>query len=97
MTARTTRRKKPAPRTAHVGYQPPGAATHGRRSRERYHAVADQAVKVGPVTRAPGQALCGLTGPWTDAPVGLFPPLVSCPACRSLAASEGISIGGDGA
>ena len=96
MTARTTRRKKAAPRTAHVGYQPPDPAAQGRRSRDRYHAVADQAVTVGRITREPGQALCGVTGPWADAPVGLFPPLVSCPACRCLAASEGITIGGDG-
>ena len=93
MTARTTRRRKAAPRTAHVGYQPPDPA-QGRRSRERYHAVADQAINLGQITREPGQALCGLTGPWADAPVGLFPPLVTCPACRSLAASEGITIGG---
>ena len=96
MTARTTRRKKAAPRSAHVGYQPPDPARQGQRYRERYHAVADHAVKLGLITREPGQALCGLTGPWTDAPVGLFPPLVSCPACRSFVASEGISIGGDG-
>jgi len=95
VTARTTRRKKAAPRTAHVGYQPPVAATQGRRSRESYHAVTDQAVTLGPITREPGQALCGVTGPWADAPVGLFPPLVTCPACRSLASSEGVTIGGD--
>jgi hypothetical protein len=94
MTARTTRRRKAAPRTAHVGYQPRPAAS-GRRSRESYHAVTDQAVTLGLITREPGQALCGLTGPWTDAPVGLFPPLVTCPACRSLVSSEGITIGGD--
>jgi len=96
VTARTTRRKKVAPPTAHVGYQSPDPATPGRRSREKYHAVADQAVTVGPVTREPGQALCGATGPWADVPVGLFPPLVSCPACRSLVVSEAITIGGDG-
>jgi hypothetical protein len=96
MTARTVRRKKAAPRTAHVGYQSPDAATQGRGSRERYHAVADQAVTLGPITREPGQALCGLTGPWADAPVGLFPPLVTCPACRSVVSSEGITIGGEG-
>jgi hypothetical protein len=96
MTARTTRRRKAAPRTAHVGYQPPDPAAPRRQSRERYHAVVGQAVKLGPVTREPGQAPCGVTGPWADAPVGLFPPLVSCPACRSLVASEGITIGGDG-
>jgi hypothetical protein len=96
MTARTTRRKKAASPTAHVGYHPADPAARGRRPRERYHAVTDQAVTVGPVTREPGQALCGVTGPWTDTPVGLFPPLVTCPACRSLVASEGITIGGDG-
>jgi hypothetical protein len=95
MTTRTTRRRKGAPRTVHVGYQPPGPAAPGRRSRERYHAVADQAVKLGEIAREPGQALCGVTGPWAEAPVGLFPPLVTCPACRSLVASEGIAIGGD--
>jgi hypothetical protein len=95
MTARTTRRKKAASRTAYVGYHPPGPAAPRRRSRESYHAVTDQAVTLGPVTREPGQALCGLTGPWADAPVGLFPSLVTCPACRSLASSEGITISGD--
>ena len=97
MTARTTRpgrRKKPPTLTAHVGYQPTAPAAHARRIRHRdsYHAVADQAVTLGPITRDPGQALCGQPGPWPDPPTGLFPPLVTCPACRALAESGHITI-----
>jgi hypothetical protein len=89
MTARATRptrRKKPPAPTAHVGYQP------AARGRDRYHAVADQAVTLGQLTRDPGQALCGQPGPWPDPPPGLFPPLVTCPACRALAADGHIII-----
>jgi hypothetical protein len=62
MTARASRRKKAAVRTAHVGYQASGPAAPGRQSRERYHAVVDQAVTVGPIIREPGHALCGVPG-----------------------------------
>jgi len=97
MTARATRpprRKKPPAPTAHVGYQPPGPTAPARRARgrDRYHAVADQAVTLGQLTRDPGQALCGQPGPWPDPPPGLFPPLVTCPACRALAADGHITI-----
>ncbi|MGO9080187.1 MAG: hypothetical protein ACLQDY_14265 [Streptosporangiaceae bacterium] len=91
MTARATRparRKKPSILTAHVGYQPARRA----RRRESYHAVADQAVTLGPLARDPGQALCGQPGPWPDPPSGLFGPLVTCPACRTLAAKGRITI-----
>jgi hypothetical protein len=92
MTARTTRpsrRKKAAQPTAHVGYQPADPAA---RRRDRYHAVADQPVTLGQLVRDPGQALCGLKGPWPDSPAGLFPPLVSCLTCRALAAAGQVVI-----
>ncbi|MGI9006737.1 MAG: hypothetical protein ACR2FU_11190 [Streptosporangiaceae bacterium] len=99
MTARTVRparRRKPPALTVHVGYQPAAPAVPGRRARPRdgYHAVADQPVTLGPLTRATGQALCGLPGPWPDPPPGLFPPPVTCPACRALAESGHITITG---
>ena len=63
--ARPPRRKKPPAPTAHVGYQPTGPTVPARRARrrDRYHAVADQAVTLGQLTRDPGQALCGQPGP----------------------------------
>jgi len=95
MTARATRparRKKPSALTAHAGYQP----TRRVRDKDRYHAVADQAVTLGQLARDPGQALCGQRGPWPDPPLGLFGPLVTCPACRALAAEHHITIAGEG-
>ncbi|MGI9004987.1 MAG: hypothetical protein ACR2FU_02110 [Streptosporangiaceae bacterium] len=89
MTARTCRKKLPV-LTAHIGYQP--ADPSARRRRDRYHAVTDQPVPLGPLTRDPGQALCGLTGPWPEPPAGLFPPLVTCPACRALADTNHVTI-----
>ena len=90
MTARATRRKKPPAPTAHVGYQP--ADSLARRPRDRYHAVTGHPVTLGPLTRERGQALCGLAGPWPDPPTGLFPPLVTCPACRALADAHSVTI-----
>jgi hypothetical protein len=101
MTARTTlnakrgvRQKKRTPprRTAHVGYQPAGLDLSGRRVRERYHAITDQPVKIGLVTRESGDALCRAPGPWADIPPGLFPPLVTCSWCREIAASHSVTI-----
>jgi hypothetical protein len=99
MTTRTTasggvRQKKRTPprRTAHVGYQPAGLNRSGRRVRERYHAITDQPVKIGFVTRNPGDALCRAPGPWADIPPGLFPPLVTCPWCREIATNHGVTI-----
>ena len=92
MTARATRpsrRTKAAPLTAHAGYQPADPAA---RRRDRYHAVADQRVTLGQLTRDPGQALCGLKGPWPASPAGLFPPPVSCRTCRALAAAGQVVI-----
>ncbi len=86
----TARRKKPPVRTARVGYQP--ADPLARRRRDSYHAVADQPVTLGPLTREPGHSLCGLTGPWPEPPTGLFGPLVTCPACRALAGTNAIAI-----
>jgi hypothetical protein len=89
------RNKKRTP-TAHVGYRPAGSDLQGRKTRECYHAVADQDRQHGPVTCRQGDALCGRLGPWPDSPVGLFPPLVTCRWCRQIAASTGITIiGGD--
>ncbi len=54
--------------------------------------MADQAVTLGPLTRDPGQALCGQPGPWPDPPPGCSRPLVTCPACRALADEGRITI-----
>jgi|SRR5215468_8637136 len=77
-TARGVRQKKRTPaRIAHIEYQPAGLDRSGRCARETYHAVADQAVRVGLITRTPGTALCGSPGPWADIPDALFPPVVT--------------------
>jgi len=97
MTTRTARRKKPPALTAHVGYLPAAPAVQlGRRARPRdsYHAVADQSVTIVRLVREPGQALCGSRGPWPDPPVGLFAPLVTCPACRALASTHRVTVTG---
>jgi hypothetical protein len=95
-TARGVREKKrtPARRTAHIEYQPAGLDLSGRRVREAYHAIADQAVKVGFITRAFGAALCGSPGPWADIPDALFPPVVTCRACQNITAKEHITVTG---
>ena len=80
--------------TAHIEYQPAGLNAFHRRVREAYRAIADQAVKVGFITRRPGTALCGAAGPWADIPDGLFPPLVTCRACRQIIASQHITVTG---
>jgi hypothetical protein len=88
-------RKRAAARlTAHIEYQPAGLDLSGRRVREAYHAITDQAVRVGILTRWPGDALCGAPGPWADIPDGLFPPHVSCRICQHITANEHISITG---
>jgi hypothetical protein len=69
----STAKKRALARTAHIEYQPAGLDASHRRVREAYHAIADQAVRVGFVTRAPGTALCGSSGPWADIPDALFP------------------------
>ena len=57
-------KKRTPPRlTAHIEYQPAGLDLSGRRVREAYHAITDQAVRVGILTRWPGDALCGAPGP----------------------------------
>jgi len=89
------KKRAPARRTAHIEYQPAGLDRSGRRVREAYHAITDQAVKVGFLTRWPGEALCGSPGAWADIPDGLFPPLVTCRACQHITASQHITmIGG---
>jgi hypothetical protein len=99
LTSTTTRcgapaKKRTRARTAHIEYQPAGLDRVGRRAREAYHAVADQAIKVGFITRAPDTALCGNPGPWADIPDGLFPPLVSCRACQHITAKQHITVTG---
>jgi hypothetical protein len=79
---------------AHIEYQPAGLDLTGRRVREAYHAITDQAVKVGFLTRHPGDALCGSPGPWADIPDGLFPPFVTCRACQRITAAQHITITG---
>jgi hypothetical protein len=91
---RAVRNKKrtAARRTAHIEYQPAGLDRSGRRVREAYHAVTHQAVKIGFLTRWPGDALCGAPGPWADIPDGLFPPLVTCRLCQHITAAQHITI-----
>jgi hypothetical protein len=91
--APTAKKRAPA-RTAHIEYQPAGLDLSGRRVRETYHAIADQAVKVGFITRAPGTALCGSSGPWADIPDALFPPAVTCRACQHITGKGHITVTG---
>jgi hypothetical protein len=91
---RSAKKRAPARRTAHIEYQPTGLDASHRRVREAYHAIADQAVRVGFITRAPGTALCGSLGPWADIPDALFPPVVTCRACRQITAREHITVTG---
>src|SRR5262249_48831309 len=94
-TARGACHKKRTPaRTAHIEYQAAGLDLSGRRAREASHAIADQAVRVGFITRWPGDALCGSPGPWGDIPDGLFPPLVTCRACQHITAKTHITVTG---
>jgi hypothetical protein len=76
--------------TAHVGYQ--AAPGPFGQAREVYHALADQPVSFGVVTRKAGEPLCGAPRPRQDCPVGLFAPIVTCPACRAICAREGITV-----
>lgn len=65
----------------------------GRRTPERYHAVADQDGQRGSILIYENDALCGALGPWADTPEdGLFPPLVNCRWCRQIADNHGITI-----
>jgi len=83
--------------TARVGYQPAGRDLHGRITRETYHAVLSggpgHALRIGVVHRYHGEALCG-AAPLGDCPDGLFAPLLTCRACRSICEREGISVDG---
>jgi hypothetical protein len=85
-----------APLTAHPGYQSAGRDLHGRICRESYHAVLSggpaRSLRIGCLTRHRGEALCG-AAPVDDCPPGLFPPLVTCPACLAIAEREHIQIG----
>ncbi len=89
-----SRKRASARLTAHIEYQPSGLDQSGRRVREAYHAITDQVVRVGILTRWPGDALCGAPGPWADIPDGLFPPFVTCRACLHITANEHVSITG---
>jgi hypothetical protein len=88
------KKRTPARRSAHIEYQPTGLDASGRRVREAYHAITDQAVTIGFLTRWPGDALCGASGPWADIPDGLFPPLVSCRTCQHITAAQHVTITG---
>jgi hypothetical protein len=89
-----SRKRAPVRLTAHIEYQPAGLDLSGRRVREAYHAITDQAVRVGVLTRWPGDALCGAPGPWADIPDGLFAPHVSCRVCLHITANEHMTITG---
>jgi hypothetical protein len=95
-SSRGVRNKKrtPARPTAHIGYQPAGLDRWGHRVKATYHAITDQALKIGFVSRRPGTALCGSAGPWAPVPDGLFPPTVNCRACQHITTSEHITITG---
>ena len=88
------KKRTPARPTAHVGYQPAGLDYFGHRVKATYHAITDQAVRVGSITRRPGAALCGCAGPWAPVPDGLFPPLLSCRACQRITTNQHITIAG---
>ena len=89
---RPKKRTPPRRPTAHIAYQPAGLDGWGRRVKERYHAISDQAIKIGTIPVHPGEALCGSAGPWAEIPDGLFAPLVSCRACQHITASHHITI-----
>ncbi len=92
---RGVRKPKRTPeRSAHIEYQPAGLNTDGRRVRAAYHAITDQALKVGVIRRRPGQALCGAPGPWADIPDGLFEPWVNCRPCQAITTRLHITITG---
>jgi hypothetical protein len=67
-------KRTPARLTAHIEYQPAGLDRSGRRVREAYHAITDQAIKIGFLTRwsikapkasGPGSSRSFLrSGPW---------------------------------
>jgi hypothetical protein len=79
-----------------------GPDLHGRRRRRfGYHAVACQPVTIGregplgplcPVSRVPGEALCGASGPWQQPGYGLFAAPLGCERCARIAAREGIAV-----
>lgn len=76
--------------TAHVGCtMAPGPFG---RAREVYHAVIDQPVTVGVLTRESGRPLCGAPGIPQECPPGLFEPAVSCPACLAIADREHVTV-----
>ena len=78
--------------TAHIGYE----ATVGQfgRPAEIYHAVADQPVRVGTLTRRAGEPVCGASAELGECPPGLFAPQVSCPGCLATLAREDITLAG---
>jgi hypothetical protein len=78
--------------TAHIGYEATAGA-FGRPS-EVYHAVADQPVRVGTLTRRAGEPVCGARVKLADCPPGLFAPQVSCPGCVATLAREDITVDG---
>jgi hypothetical protein len=89
---RDKKRTPPRRPTAHVEYQPAGLDGWGRRVREHYHAITDQTVRIGGLTRHSGDAVCGSAGPWMEIPDGLVPALVTCRACQHITARYHISI-----
>jgi hypothetical protein len=81
-----------APLTARPGYQAAGRDVQGRICRETFHAVlTGGTLRVGFASRHRGEALCG-AAPVGDCPAGLFPPVVTCRACRAIAGSQHVQI-----
>ena len=74
-------------RTATVGLERGGP-------RDLFHAIAAQSIRIGYVSCATGEALCGTTATLLPCPDGLFAPQVTRHTCAVIAAREGITVGG---
>jgi hypothetical protein len=83
---------------AHIGYIPHGTTPAGRRARQQYHVILDQAATIGGdgqprlIGRYAGEPLCGTTGEVLDPPIGLFPAEVSCVSCSAIAVRQQIKV-----
>ena len=64
------RKRTPARPTAHIGYQPAGLDRWGHRVKATYHAITDQALKIGSIIRNPAPLCVDRPGPGHPCPMG---------------------------
>lgn len=76
--------------TAHIGYA--YSPRQGARSTSSNHAVLDQPLKTGRLTREPGDALCRPRRKFWGLEDALHEQSVTCPRCRDLADRYGVSL-----